>query len=422
MKYQSLRGTKDILPEESRIWQYVEKQIHQTFQSTGFTEIRTPIFEQTELFTRTIGDGTDIVSKEMYTFIDKGDRSVTLRPEATAAVVRAVIENNLINSQSKDLMLYYIGPMFRYERPQAGRQRQFNQAGIELFGSDSFMADVVVIITALMLFEKLGIKGLEININSVGCDVCRPGYLEIFKNYLNKNVSKLCPECQVRYEKNPLRILDCKNPSCKDVLKTAPSLKDHVCENCTDHLEKIVKELAKAGFKTTINDHLVRGLDYYSKTTFEIVSNDLGAQNAICGGGRYDSLLEKLGGSKSPAVGMALGMERLISLLPEETKQKAKEGSQTLYIIAMGNEAVSKASEIQRQLLSEREKKSNIIINLDPNRSIKSQFKTANDINADHVLIIGENELKKDIYQLKNMKTGEQKEITLKNIIEGNFE
>lgn len=295
MKYSRQRGTKDILPSESSAWHFLEDKAREVFGRCNYSEIRTPVFEQTELFTRGIGEDTDIVGKEMYTFLDKSDRSITLRPEETAPVVRACIENNLFKP-GELLKLYYVGPMFRYERPQAGRMRQFHQAGVEVFGSADPLADVEIIELGVRYFSEIGLKALEVDINSVGCSVCRPKYKEELKRYLQAKSSELCETCKTRIEKNPMRILDCKDEKCQKVINSAPAPSDYLCDECSSHFNKVQEYLKIFDIKFKLNKRLVRGLDYYTGTTFEIISRDLGAQNAVCGGGRYDALVEELGG------------------------------------------------------------------------------------------------------------------------------
>ena len=411
MKYQSLRGTHDILPDQTPVWQYVEKKIHDKLQSCGFSEIRTPAIEQSELFTRSIGDLTDIVSKEMYTFEDKGGRSISLRPEATASVVRSAIEHNLA-IKDKISKLYYIGPMFRYERPQAGRFRQFYQAGVELIGSSSAFADAEVVLAGVLLFNSLGLRSLEVEINSVGCEKCRPGYEKELKKYLKDNSSKLCSDCNERIGKNVLRVLDCKKEGCRSVISSAPSLKEMICEECKTHFEQLTESLGSFGVKVSVNEKLVRGLDYYTKTTFEIVSKELGAQNAVCGGGRYDTLIEQLGGSKIPAVGMAIGLERLISVMEAQKLLPEPEKNLALYIAAIGLEAQKKAFKQVFEL-----RKSGVSAETDLlGKSLKSQLKAADNLGAKYVLIMGEEEIKKGVFPLRNMKTGDQKEIRLEEL------
>ncbi len=412
MKYQSLRGTHDILPEETPVWQYVETKIHDKFQSFGFEEIRTPIIEQSELFTRSIGGATDIVSKEMYTFTDKGGRSITLRPEATASVVRAVIEHSLI-SKDKVTKTYYIGPMFRYERPQAGRFRQFYQAGIEMFGASSAFADAEVILAGILLFGSFGIKSLEVDINSVGCQVCRPKYNKELSSFLKDHLSELCVDCGARFTTNPLRILDCKNEKCRKVLASAPSLNEMICDDCRAHLEQTEDLLKLSHVEVRRNDKLVRGLDYYTGTIFEIVSRELGAQNAVCGGGRYDSLVKELGGSDIPAVGMAIGLERLIEVMRMQKLLPEKEQGISVYIAALGQDAQKTAFAKMVELLKE-----GICADMDfSGKSLKSQLKTADNLGARYVLMIGEDELKKGSFPLRDMKTGQQKGIKLEELL-----
>ncbi|NQT30285.1 MAG: histidine--tRNA ligase, partial [Candidatus Saganbacteria bacterium] len=331
MKYSVPRGTKDILPEETSLWQYLEQTCRQIFDLYNYSEIRTPIFEKTELFTRSIGQTTDIVSKEMYEFKDRKGRSLTLRPEETAPVVRACVENNLI-SLDKITKLYYIGPMFRYERPQAGRQRQFHQAGVEVFGSADPLVDAEVILLNMQLFDALGLKNLEVDINSVGCKKCRPEYQKKLKTYFKNNIKHMCVECQERFEKNPLRILDCKEVKCQKFVNDAPASIDMLCPECSEHFAKVIEYLKEAGCNFKINNRLVRGLDYYTKTSFEIVSNQLGAQNAVSGGGRYDTLVAELGGKSIPAVGFAIGLERVIEIIKNDKLKMTNEGKIILFV------------------------------------------------------------------------------------------
>jgi len=413
VKYQSLRGMRDILPGETPLWQKIESAVHEIFRRFGYSEIRTPLLEKTELFSRSIGGSTDIVSKEMYTFTDKGDRSVTLRPEETAPVVRAAIENNLI-SADKLTKLYYIGPMFRYERPQAGRLRQFHQAGVEAIGSTSPLLDAEVILLGIRFFEGLGIKGLEVDMNSVGCPKCRPGYIKKLKSFLKEQFDALCRDCRTRYETNPLRVLDCKNEECSTVLSKAPALSASLCENCAGSLESARGLLSDMGIKTSLNNRLVRGLDYYTGTTFEIVSRQLGSQSALCGGGRYDGLIEELGGPKLPAVGFAIGIERLIMLLKEQKIADKGTGSKFVYLAALGPGSQKEAFLIMNRLRS-----GGIRADMDhTGKSLKSCLKTASQLQADYTVIIGDEELSRKAAIIKDMKTGEQKEAAFERIIE----
>ncbi|MFA4966953.1 MAG: histidine--tRNA ligase [Candidatus Margulisiibacteriota bacterium] len=411
MKYTSQRGTKDILPEEVYIWQAMEKTCRKTFELYNYKEIRTPIFEQTELFSRSIGATTDIVSKEMYTFPDRKGRSLTLRPEETAPVVRASIQNNLL-SKENTTKLYYIGPMFRYERPQAGRQRQFHQAGVEVFGSSDPTIDAEVILLAEQIFSRLGLPDLEIDINSVGCSKCRPEYLKKIKAHFADNLKDMCDDCQKRFESNPLRILDCKEPHCQKFIEKAPATRDTLCPDCKSHFEKLIELLA--GVKYRINNRLVRGLDYYTRTTFEIVSKQLGAQNAVCGGGRYDTLVEELGGSSTPAVGFAIGLERLVEIIKSKIQNPKSQQGILLYVAVLGEEARKIGFDF---ILKAR--KAGISADMDfIGKGLKAQMKAADRQKAKYVLIIGDEEIKKNKFILKNMRTAKQEEASLKEIIQ----
>lgn len=335
----------DILPEETGVWQNVEAHINKLFQKFGYLEIRTPLLEQTELFTGSIGNETDIVSKEIYSFLDKKGRNIALRPEATASVVRAAIENNLINRSNVQAKLYYLGPMFRYERPQGGRQRQFYQAGIEYIGEPSSKADVDVIVIANILLRDFGIQGAKTFINSVGCPDCRPGYTEKLKEYVSAISGKLCEDCQRRASTNILRIFDCKVDKCQEYINEAPRIDRHLCGECSAHLDNITESLKIFNISFEIDPRIVRGLDYYTRTVFEIKSGELGAQNAVCGGGRYDDLIKGLGGEDIPAVGMAIGLDRLISILPDHIKLAWRK-KLLLYVADVSGAENNRSSEI----------------------------------------------------------------------------
>jgi len=394
------------LPEEIGLWQGIEKACREIFSLYNYREIRTPIFEATELFSRSIGETTDIVSKEMYTFPDRKGRSLTLRPEETAPVVRAALENNLI-TKDQVVKLYYLGPMFRYERPQAGRFRQFYQAGVEVFGSADPLVDAEIVIMAWQIFDKLGLKDLEVDINSVGDQKCRPQYVEKLKTYFKEHEKSLCEDCRKRLELNPLRILDCKEAGCQKYIDKAPASADNLCPECKEHFAEVVRWLGLSGIKYKVNHRLVRGLDYYTRTTFEVVSKQLGAQNAVCGGGRYDSLVEELGGKPTPAVGFAIGLDRLVEVMKSKIlNPKFKQGS-LLYIVTLGEEAKKQGFGILNELR-------NLDISADMDylgKSLKSQLKAADQANADFTLIIGEEELKSGKAKLKNMQTAEQEEV-----------
>lgn len=392
-----LKGTKDILPQEVEQWHKLEKNALEIFTRYGYKEIRTPIFEVTELFARGVGDTTDIVNKEMYTF-EKSDRSITLRPENTAGVVRSFIENGMARL-SAPVKLWYKGPMFRYERPQAGRQRQFHQVGVEMFGIKDATADAEVILLAVDYLKSLGLNDLEVEINSLGCPKCREEYKNKIKEVLKPEFDNLCEDCQNRYEKNPLRLLDCKVDTCKEIFAKPEIQKviqsDFICEECAQHYKELKSYLDKLKIKYIENKLLVRGLDYYNRTVFEIKSNNLGSQNAVCGGGRYDSLVRNLGGEDTPAVGWAMGMERLNSLFPEIEPQKL-DG----YIVSNSSaDAFELAEELRAQGL-------NIEFDL-ANKKFTKQLEKASKI-AKFALILGEDEIKTNKVSVKNLETSEQ--------------
>lgn len=392
-----LKGTKDILPQESLQWQRLEQNALNVFSRYGYKEIRTPIFEATELFARGVGDTTDIVNKEMYTF-EKSDRSITLRPENTAGVVRSFIENNM-SRLSAPVKLWYKGPMFRYERPQAGRQRQFHQVGVEMFGIKEPTADAEVILLAVDYLKSLGLNDLEVEINSLGCPKCREEYKQKIKEVLKPEFNNLCEDCQNRYEKNPLRLLDCKVESCKEIFEKPEIQKviqsDFICEECAKHYHDLKLYLDKLHVPYVENKLLVRGLDYYNRTVFEIKSNNLGSQNAVCGGGRYDSLVRNLGGEDTPAVGWAMGMERLNSLLPEIEPDKLD-----AYIVC---NSPAEAFELAQEL---REKGSKVEFDLS-NKKFTKQLEKASKV-AKYALILGEDEIKTNKVAVKNLATSEQ--------------
>ena len=406
MKYRAPRGARDILPGETPLWQVVEKTCRRLFELFNYKEIRTPIFELTELFSRSIGETTDIVSKEMYTFTDRKGRSLTLRPEETAPVVRACLENNLIN-QDRITKLYYLGPMFRYERPQAGRSRQFHQAGVEVFGSDDPLIDAEVIILAEQIFNRLGLKDLEIDINSVGCKECRPEFTKKLKAYFKENINQMCEDCRKRFEFNPLRILDCKEGPCQKYIESAPAAIDTICKECKKHFEAVIQQLDNLGIKYKINNRLVRGLDYYTRTTFEVVSRQLGAQNAVCGGGRYDALVEELGGKPTPAMGFAIGLDRLIEVIKELVVAGRETKVLDLYIATLGEEARKVGFDILTKI-----RKAGVSADMDYiGKGLSAQMKAADRNGAKSTLIIGEEELKTGKAILRNMKTAGQEEI-----------
>ncbi|MEG9429883.1 MAG: histidine--tRNA ligase [Christensenellaceae bacterium] len=396
------KGTKDVLPENSYKWQFVEKTARETAKVFNAKEIRTPVFEHTEVFARGVGETTDIVNKEMYTFLDKGGRSVTLKPEGTAGVVRAFVENGLY-AGALPLKTYYITPCFRYERPQAGRLREFHQFGVEFFGATDAGIDAEVILLAKTFLDKLGVKNITLYINSIGCKECRKEYHDALKNYLKANYDKLCDLCKDRYEKNPMRILDCKNEDCKAITENAPSILDYLCEDCKAHFEKVQSLLKAAGVEFKINPKIVRGLDYYTKTVFEFVSENIGAQGTVLGGGRYDGLVEQFGGGKIAGIGFAAGIERLLLLL-ESAGAIPDDDALTLYVAPMGDDARDKAFQIVAEM---RDK--GISAETDyMGRGIKAQFKYADKLKAKFVGIVGSDELSRGVIKIKNMQSGEE--------------
>jgi len=407
------RGTNDILPPESAKWNYIENKAKMIFDLYNYEEIRTPIFEYTELFQRGIGEVTDIVEKEMYTFEDKSGRSITLRPEGTASVVRSFLENK-IYGQAQPTKYYYIGPMFRYERPQAGRYRQFNQLGVEVFGSKDPMIDAEVINVGMHYLNSLGLKDLKLYINSIGCPSCRPDYLNKLRAYLNDNKDELCDDCKNRIDKNPLRVLDCKNVQCKSVIDDAPKIVDHLCDECETHFENVKTNLSNLEIDYIIDSKLVRGLDYYTKTAFEVKFEGLGAQDTIFGGGRYDKLAEEIGDKDIPGIGFALGIERLLLTLEKQNIEIPIDKSIDIYLTTIGDKAKKASFELLNEF-----RKENIKAEIDyMNRSVGGQMKSADRMNANYTVIIGENELNSGKATVRNMKTGDEKEIKLDQLVE----
>ena len=404
MELQAPKGTKDMLPEDAYKWQYVESTFREVAKTYGIREIRTPVFEHTELFLRGVGDTTDIVQKEMYTFNDKGNRSVTLKPEGTAPAVRAFIENRLFN-EAQPTKLYYITPAFRYENVQKGRLRQFHQCGLEMFGSKEPSMDVEVIKVAMDTLNKLGLKSLSLHINNLGCPTCRAKYNDALKAFLKENYDTLCETCKTRFEKNPMRILDCKEKKCKEITKNAPIILDYVCEECETHFNKVKEYLDVLEISYEIDPGIVRGLDYYTKTIFEIINADF----TVCGGGRYDKLIEELGGPDMPAVGFGMGEERLIMTLDNENIEIPKENLFDLYIGARGDEErkVKLASDLR--VLGVKCEINHM------GRSVKAEMKYANKLGASFTTILGEDELNNKKINLKRMSDGEIFEVSLDN-------
>ena len=395
------KGTKDILPNQSKKWQYVEKVAREVAELFNAKEIRTPTFEHTEVFLCGIGETTDIVNKEMYTFMDKGDRSITLKPEGTAGVARAFVENGLYAGVLPS-KLYYITQCFRYERPQAGRLREFHQFGVEFLGAGGADIDAEVIILAKTLLDRLGVKNISLYINSIGCKECRKKYSEALKKYLEYNYNGLCDLCKERFEKNPLRVLDCKNPDCKKITTDVPMILDYLCDDCVEHMNELESLLKLAGVDYVVDPKIVRGLDYYTKTVFEFVSDNIGAQGTVCGGGRYDGLISEFGTNDIPGVGFAVGIERLLMLIENSGVQLPVDNAVKLYIAPMGKNEAKKTFEIASSLRNQ-----GIIVDFDHmNRGIKSQFKYADKIGAEFVAVIGSNELEQNACKIKRMSDG----------------
>lgn len=402
------KGTNDILPEKSHIWQYIEKEILKICKEYNFKEIRTPVFEHTELFERGVGDTTDVVEKEMYTFEDKGGRSITLRPEGTSSVSRSYIENGLFNTPQPSKLFYNI-TCYRYEKNQAGRYREFHQFGAEVIGSGSASVDAELMSLAMLLYKRLGLKNLKLNINSIGCPKCRKEYNEKLRQYLKPEYDKLCDTCKSRFEKNPMRILDCKSKVCKEIAKGAPILLDCICNECREHFNEVKSALSSMGIEYFIDPYIVRGLDYYTKTVFEIIADNKNSNSTICGGGRYDGLVEQLGYSPTPASGFALGIERLILTMEEQGIKFPDEDKTDIFIGSFGEN-----SKIFAQSLAFRLRDMGVKCEIDHlDRSVKAQMKFANKIGAKNAVIIGDNEINEKKVKIKNMETGNETECCL---------
>jgi len=407
-----IAGVPDILPSEIKRWQYLEARARQTLEHYGFSEIRTPIFERTELFVRGIGQDTDIVEKEMYTFLDPRQESITLRPEGTAPIMRAFLQHKMYNRGTL-VKVYYMGPMFRHERPQAGRFRQFHQIGAEAIGLENPSLDAEVIALIDHLFSDLGIETIKLHINSVGCKLCRPEFKKRFTVYLEPKVNKLCPDCQGRLKRNPLRILDCKNEACQEVIAKAPKLTTVLCTSCASHFRQVQGALSFLKVDFVINERLIRGLDYYNRTAFEFINPALGAQNALAGGGRYDGLAEEIEGVSTPAIGFALGMERTLASLPPDPPDASPELEGT-FIATLGDEAFRSGMLISQEL---RKKGQKAALDFE-GRSLKGQMRLANKERFRYCLIIGDEELKKRFVILKDMATAEQSEVPISKVID----
>ncbi|MBQ2740595.1 MAG: histidine--tRNA ligase [Clostridia bacterium] len=406
------KGTKDVLPAESYKWQFVERVAREVAASFNVKEIRTPTFEATELFQRGVGNTTDIVNKEMYTFLDKGNRSMTLKPEGTAGVGRAFIENGL-QGGVLPLKMFYITPAFRYERPQAGRLREFHQFGVELFGAKGAEMDAEAIMIANTLLKKLGIS-VSLKLNSIGCPECRKRYNEALKAFFAPHIEALCYDCKTRFEKNPLRLLDCKEEACKKINAAAPSILEYLCEDCAQHFEKVKEYLEIAGVEYEIDERIVRGLDYYTRTVFEFVASGIGAQGTVCAGGRYDGLIEELGGKSVPAVGFAAGLERLLIVMEQCGAEIPQPKTPTVYFAGMDEQSRKQCFRLCTQLRA-----AGVLAEIDQmERSIKAQFKYADKLGVQYVAVIGESELADGAMNVKNMATGESEKVAFEAAVE----
>lgn len=407
------KGTKDIYGSYMEEWQRVEQVMRELCSDFGIKEIRIPIFEHTELYLRGVGETTDIVQKEMYTFKDKADRSITLRPEGTAGVARSFIEHGMYNNP-QPTRRFYIGPMFRYENTQKGRQRQFHQFGVEMLGSYSPALDAEAISVVAELLKRLGIKDVELRINSLGCNECRQRYNTALKEYIGSNIDKLCDDCKSRFDKNPLRVLDCKEESCQRIIAEAPVVLDYLDDECKEHFETVKAILDDMGIKYTVDEKIVRGLDYYTRTVFEFVANGIGAQGTVCGGGRYDNLIAECGGQPMGCAGFAVGIERLLLMLEAQNGEFKETNEMDMYIGSIGKEGLVKSQGIAYRMRLEGIRAEGDSVG----RSVKAQMKYANKIGAKYSVILGDNEIAEDTANLKNMETGEQEQIKVSELVE----
>lgn len=407
------KGTKDVLPNQVYRWHYVERKFDDICRRYGYKEIRTPIFEHTELINRGVGDTTDIVQKEMYTFNDHGGRSLTLKPEGTSPAVRAFVEHRMY-AEVQPTKIYYDTPCFRYEKPQSGRLRQFHQFGVEIFGTPNMMADADAICLGHDFLEEMGIKDVVLEINSVGCPTCRETYRRALQDFLRPHYDELCDTCKNRFDKNPMRILDCKSQEDQDLVKDAPNMIDYLCDECASSFEEVKGHLESMGLEYTVNPRIVRGLDYYTKTAFEFVSNKIGAQGTVCGGGRYDNLCQEIGGPPIPGVGFGLGKERLLMLMEANGVEIPEAEPSDVFIVTMGDKGRIKGLETLREL-----HKKGISAQMDTlARNVKGQFKYAARLNAKKTIVIGDEELEKGVVQIKDMDRHEQQEVSFDNILE----
>lgn len=410
----AIKGTKDVLPSEVYKNQYIEATCLTVAENFGYKEMRTPVFEHTELFQRGVGDTTDVVQKEMYTFDDKGGRSITLRPEGTAGAARSFLENGLSN-EALPQKICYLTSCYRYEKPQAGRLREFHQFGIECFGATSPLADAEMIALAKQIFDELGVKDLHLELNSIGCPTCRAEYHKALKEYFASRVDELCDTCRDRLDRNPMRILDCKSPVCSEIAKDAPVVLDYLCDECKEHFEKTKSYLDAMNIEYIVNPQIVRGLDYYTKTVFEFVADSIGAQGTVCGGGRYDGLIEELGGQHTPSLGFGMGLERLQLVMEAQGCEFPEPSRPDLFIVAMGDKATFKAVEIAKDM---RDEGYSVVYDLN-GRSLRAQMKYADKINAKYNVVIGDNEVDTKSAVLKDMATGEQSDISLETFVSG---
>lgn len=403
-----IKGTEDVLPKQSYRWQFIEKIMREESKAYGFKEIRTPVFEHTELFARGVGQTTDVVQKEMYTFTTKGGESVTLRPEGTAGAARAVLEHALDNEGLPIKASYFVS-CYRYEKPQAGRLREFHQFGLEEYGTQSPAADAELICAAQSVLDRLGLDQIHLELNSIGCPECRAKYNQALREYFGQFKDRLCDTCLSRLEKNPMRLLDCKSPQDQELAKDAPKITDYLCEECENHFSEVKRYLDSAGVEYTVNPKIVRGLDYYTKTVFEFVTDCIGAQGTVCGGGRYDGLIEELGGKHMPSLGFAMGLERLLMVMDAQGINIPDDDKCALYIATMGDDAKVKAFELLRRV-----RECGLIAETDVvGRGLRAQMKYADKIGAKYSLVLGDNELNENKAKVKNMETGEQTELAL---------
>ncbi len=410
----AIKGTNDVLPSEIYKNQYIEATCLGVAENFGYKEMRTPVFEHTELFQRGVGDTTDVVQKEMYTFDDKGGRSITLRPEGTAGAARSFLENGLCN-ETLPQKICYVSSCYRYEKPQAGRLREFHQFGIECFGAASPLADAEMISLANQIFAELGVQDLHLEINSIGCPKCRAEYHKALKAYFASRKDELCDTCKGRLERNPMRILDCKSPVCSEIAKDAPVVLDYLCEDCKEHFDKVKSYLSALHIEYTVNPQIVRGLDYYTKTVFEFVSDSIGAQGTVCGGGRYDGLIEELGGQKTPSLGFGMGLERLQLVMEAQNCDFPEPSKPDLFIVALGDKATLKAIEIAKDM---RDEGFSVLYDLN-GRSLRAQMKYADKTGAKYNVVIGDNEVEQKQAVLKDMATGDTNEINLDTFVSG---